>query len=61
MAEEVGCEAHHLEAVVLQHRGARDLLHETGTKRSRDRASGVVRPEAEQKSRAGLVLFQRLD
>src|SRR5450830_1224794 len=50
-----------LEAVVLQHRGARHLFHETRTERARDCAPGVVRPEAEQKGGAGVVLFQHLD
>src|SRR5258706_13396118 len=49
------------QSVVRQNRGARCLADEAAAEDALDRAARVIRPEAEEKSGAGAVLFQQLD
>jgi len=49
------------QSVVRQNRGARCFSDEAAAEDALDRAAGVIRPEAEEESGAGAVLFQQLD
>ena len=47
-----------LEAVMLHHRGARHLFHETGTEYALDSAPGVVRPQGKIETGLRMVTLQ---